>query len=69
MAGGEGLVKCTSNHTANKQKVLPISSINAIAIGTTFSYVVSASEGNCSLSKRAHLVMQVLDPGWTHPSW
>jgi len=38
-------------HNSNIQKVLPLSLFNVIIIGTTFSYLVCASEGNFSLFK------------------
>ena len=35
------------------QKVFPLSVLHVIIIGTTFNYVVRASEGNISLFKRS----------------
>ena len=47
-----GLVKCSRNTApyilANILKLFPSSSLNTTIIGTTFSYVVSAFEGNFS---------------------
>ena len=40
-------------HISNIQKVSPLSFLHVIINGTTFSYVVSASEGNVSLLKRS----------------
>ena len=37
----------------NIQNVIPLSSLSFILTGKTFSYVVAASKGNFSLSKRS----------------
>ena len=42
-------------HISNKQEELPLSSLNFISIGMSFSYVACASEGNFFLS--THLPM------------
>ena len=51
----------------NIHKMIPLSSLGVIITGKSFSYVVTASEGNFSLS--LHLAMQIVGPGWALPSW
>ena len=52
----------------NIKNVIPLSSLSVIVTGRTFSYVVTAFEGNF-LFRSAQLEMQVLGPGWALPSW
>ena len=54
---------------SNIQKVTPLSSLSVLMTGTTFSYVVTASEDNFFFILSADLAMQVLGPGWALSSW
>ena len=48
---------------SNIQKLILLSFVSVIFIGTTFSYVISHCEANFLLFT-AYLAMQVLGPGW-----
>ena len=70
--GGGGLIKCPRNTApnilANILKLFPSSSLNTTIIGTTFSYVITAFDGNFSFSC-AHPTTQILSLGWTMLFW